>query len=716
MAGFKKGNKNRKSLIAENRFKNSSIKSSHKNLQKKKKSNRATSSKPNFIIKVLRKISLICLEIIWSFAWRASLIMGLGIMIAVSYYYYNLKEFGSLLDERSRGSVTLENNAGEVFAWRGDNFDKNLTANNISPHLKNAILATEDRRFYTHFGISPRGIASAVYINIKEGRGPLSGHGGSTITQQTAKLVCLGNPFTKSEWKSERAYEASCRESTIWRKLKEALYALSLELKFSKDQILTIYINRVFLGAGTRGFEAAAQRYFSKSAKEVNPSEAAMLAGLLKAPTRYAPTNNLKRSQERANLVIGQMENQNFLSTIEANFARKNPAVLSKLAQSRAGGYFADWVMASLPKYFTNETTEDVVIATTFDPVIQNAAEEAVKRVFKNQVSQHSKAQVAVIIMSPNGAVRAMVGGREASGTGLFNRATQALRQTGSLFKTIVYAAALEMGYSPSDLVNDEQITIDLPGSNSWTPKNYSNTFNGRITLNKAFSESLNIPAVKISEAVGRTSVSALGKKFGLFSDPNNGPAIALGTSEATLIDLVGAYATILNQGTIVEPFGWKKLQLAKNKNEILMIKSERPNMKIINSETAQNLIFMMSEVTKSGTGKRAKFPDWEVAGKTGTSQSARDAWFIGFSKYYVAGVWMGYDDNTPLRGVTGGGLPAEIWRTAMEEIHLNLKPTPLPAKQQNWSLGKNIDYRFSEPSSLETILGDFFNNLFKSN
>ena len=486
MAGLKKENKNRKSLIAENRFKNPSKKSSHKNFRNKKKSKQLTSSKPNFLIRVIRKIILFFVKIIWSFAWRTSLIMTVGIMIAVSYYFFNLKEFSSLLDERSRGSVTLENNAGEVFAWRGDNFAENLTANNISPHLKNAILATEDRRFYTHFGISPRGIASAVYINLKEGRGPLSGHGGSTITQQTAKLVCLGKPFTKSEWKSEKAYEASCRKSTVWRKLKEALYALSLEFKFSKDEILTIYINRVFLGAGTRGFEAAAQRYFAKSAKVVNPSEAAMLAGLLKAPTRYAPTNNLKRSQERANLVIGQMENQKFLSTIEANFARKNPAVLSKLAQSRAGGYFADWVMASLPKYLTYETTEDVVITTTFDPVIQNAAEKAVKRVFKNQVSQHSKAQAAVIIMSPNGAVRAMVGGKEASGTGLFNRATQALRQTGSLFKTIVYAAALEMGYSPNDLVNDEQITINLPGSNSWTPKNYSNAFNGRSYINQS--------------------------------------------------------------------------------------------------------------------------------------------------------------------------------------------------------------------------------------
>lgn len=715
MAGINKENKTRKSLIAENRFKKLAEKTSHKKFRTKNKSQHSIGAKPNLLTKVFRKISLFFFKLIWRFFWRAGVVIFICMSTAVSYYYLDLKEFGILLDERSRGSVTLENNIGEVFAWRGDNFTKNLTANNISPHLKNAILVTEDRKFYTHFGISPRGITNAIYINLKEGRSPLSGHGGSTITQQTAKLMCLGKPFRQSEWKNENSYEASCRTSTVWRKLKEALFSISLEFKFSKDEILTIYINRVFLGAGTRGFEAAAQRYFGKSAKIVNPSEAAMLAGLLKAPTRYAPTNNLKRSQERANLIIGLMESQKFLSTLEAKFARENPAVLSKHAQSKAGGYFADWVMASLPKYLTYETTEDVVIKTTFDPVMQKAAEEAVRQVFKNQVSQHSKAQAAIIIMSPNGAVRAMVGGREKSGTGLFNRATQALRQTGSSFKPIVYATALEMGYSPNDLVNDEQITFDLPGSSTWTPKNYSNAFSGEVSLTKAFSESLNIPAIKISEAIGRKNVTELGNKFGLFSNPNNGPAIALGTSESTLLDLVGAYATILNQGTKIVPFGWEKLQLKKNKNEILMAKSDRPTMKIITPETAENLVFMMSEVTKNGTGKRAQFSNWELAGKTGTSQSARDAWFIGFSKHYVAGVWMGYDDNTPLQGVTGGGLPADIWRTAMAEIHSNLVPAPLLSNRQNWSSAKSIGQAVGETSSLGTILGKFFDNFFKS-
>jgi len=716
MAGSKKENHKRKSLTAENRFKKLSADSSRKKFLKNKKSKHSPNLKPNFLLRVLKKIRMLILKVIWGFFWRSSLIVISGVSITISYYYLGLKEYEILLDERSRGSVTLENNIGEIFAWRGDNLSKDLTAANISPHLKNAILATEDRRFYSHFGISPRGIASAIYINLKEGRSALSGHGGSTVTQQTAKLICLGKPFRQADWKSEYDYEASCRTATVWRKIKEALYALALEFKFSKDEILTIYINRVFLGAGTRGFEAAAQRYFSKSAKMVNPSEAAMLAGLLKAPTLYAPTNNLKRSQERANVIIGLMESQKFLSKKEAIFARNHPATLSKLAKAKAGGYFADWVMASLPDYLTYKTTEDVVIKTTFDPSVQKAAEEAIKSVFRNQVDQHSNAQAAVIIMSPNGAVRAMVGGRDLQGTGLFNRATQALRQTGSLFKPFVYAAALEKGYSPNDLVNDEQITIDLPGSSTWRPKNYSNEFKGYVTLYNAFSESLNIPAIKISEAVGRKNVSDLAKKFNLFSNPNNGPAIALGTSEAKLIDLVGAYASILNSGYKVEPFGWEKLELKKNKNEPLMAKSEITDIQIISPETAKGLVFMMSEVIKNGTGKRAQFSDWELAGKTGTSQAARDAWFIGFSKNYIAGVWMGYDDNTPLRGVTGGGLPADIWRIAMENIHSNLNPIPLFTDKLYLTSGTVAQRTVGEPSSFRRTLGQFFNRLLRLN
>ncbi|MCV6593821.1 MAG: transglycosylase domain-containing protein, partial [Silicimonas sp.] len=249
-------------------------------------------------------------RLIWGVTWRVGTVVAMLIALAVGVVYTSLPDVDALLDGRARGSVTMLDRNGKVFAWRGDQFGGVITADTVSPHLKNAVIATEDKRFYRHFGVSPRGVASAVRINLSEGRGPLSGHGGSTITQQTAKLLCLGVPYDPAEWESEAAYEADCRQGSLWRKGKEAIYALAMEVKYSKDEILTIYLNRAFLGAGARGFEAASQRYFGKSAAEVSPSEAAMLAGLLVAPTRYAPTNNLQRSQDRARLVVGLMEAQ----------------------------------------------------------------------------------------------------------------------------------------------------------------------------------------------------------------------------------------------------------------------------------------------------------------------------------------------------------------------------------------------------------------------
>ena len=357
----------------------------------------------------------------------------------------------ALLDGRSRGSVTLLDRDGAVFAWRGEQFGGQITAETVSPHLKNAVIATEDKRFYGHFGISPRGIASAVRINLSEGRGPLSGHGGSTITQQTAKLLCLGNNYSADSGMTEAEFEADCRRTTLVRKIKEALYAMAMELRYSKDDILTIYLNRAYLGAGARGFEAAAQRYFGLSANEVLPAEAAMLAGLLKAPSRYAPTADLQRSRDRAATIIRLMQEQGYLSAAEAADAQQNPAQLSAAAEARAGGYFADWVMDLGPNFLTGETTEDVIIRTTFDQNIQTAAEEALQFIFDNKVKEGSKAQAAIVVMSADGAVRAMVGGRKFRGVaGQFNRAIQAKRQTGSAFKPFVFGAALDLGYGPN--------------------------------------------------------------------------------------------------------------------------------------------------------------------------------------------------------------------------------------------------------------------------
>lgn len=618
------------------------------------------------------------LGLFWSVTWRVGMVVGLLVGLAVGYQYLRLPELNTLLDGRARGSVTMLDRNGEVFAWRGDQFGGVVTAQTVSPHLKDAIVATEDKRFYGHFGISPRGVASAVRINLREGRGPLSGHGGSTITQQTAKLLCLGVVYDADVWESERAYEADCRQGSLWRKITEAVFAMAMESKYSKDEILTIYMNRAFLGAGARGFEAASQRYFGKSAAEVNPADSAMLAGLLKAPTRYAPTNNLQRSQDRAQVIVGLMLDQGYLTAAQAQEARDNPAQLSEAAAARAGGYFADWVMGKIPSFFGDQTTEDVIIRTTLDQRLQTAAEEALAYIFENKVREGSKAQAAIVVMSADGAVRAMVGGRQTRVSGVFNRATQARRQTGSAFKPFVYATALELGYSPLDMVLDAKYCLNIAGSGQWCPKNYTHKFYGEVTLARALRDSLNIPAVKISEAVGRDLVRQVAGEFGLSSELADGPALALGASESTLIEMTGAYAGILNGGSSVTPYGLVELQLMGD-DAPMIGSSGGMGERVIQASAAQQLTWMMEKVVSEGTGRRAQLPGWQVAGKTGTTQAARDAWFVGFTAEYVAGVWMGYDNNTPLSGVTGGGLPAEIWRETMLRVHEGLTPVALP-------------------------------------
>ncbi|MGA1269277.1 MAG: transglycosylase domain-containing protein, partial [Gemmobacter sp.] len=489
------------------------------------------------------------LGLVWATAWRLGLAV-VAIIAAVTWIdHAGLPEAGALIDGRARGSVTLLDHQGDVFAWRGEMFGGVITARDVSAHLRHAIVATEDRRFYSHFGISPRGIASAIRINLAEGRGPFSGNGGSTITQQVAKLLCLGRPYDPAVWKSEADYEADCRRGTILRKLREVPYALALEARYSKDEILTIYLNRAYLGAGARGFEAAAQRYFGKSAAAVDPAEAAMLAGLLVAPSYFAPTGNLERAQGRARVILGLMAEQGYLAPAEYAAAMAAPARLSAAAEARAGGYFADWVMETGPAFLTRRTTEDVIVQTTLDQHIQRAAEAALQTVFDTRVREGSGAQAAIVVMSADGAVRAMVGGRRSDVPGAFNRATQARRQTGSAFKPFIYAAALDLGHSPFERVEDSPLTIQVAGSGPWSPRNYTEDFRGSVTLTEALAHSLNIPAVRVSEAVGRDRVRQVAAEFGLDSDLAAGPALALGVSEATLLQMTAAYAGILNGG-----------------------------------------------------------------------------------------------------------------------------------------------------------------------
>nr|WP_243144876.1 PBP1A family penicillin-binding protein [Litoreibacter roseus] len=583
-----------------------------------------------------------------------------------------------LIDGRTRGSVTFLDQDGLVFAWRGDQFGGPISANAVATALKNSVVATEDKRFYWHLGVSPRGVASAVRINLREGRGPLSGNGGSTITQQTAKLLCLGVEFDPERWKSETEYEADCRRGTIPRKLKEAIYALAMEIRYTKDEILTVYLNRAYLGAGARGFEAASQRYFGKPAAKVSIPEAAMLAGLLKAPSSYAPTNNLQRSRDRAATVLKLMREQGYITPTEEAAALAAPAGLSQVAQDQAGGYFVDWVMDTTPSFLARDTTEDVVIRTTFDNRIQKATEDALDYVFENKVREGSLAQAAIVVMSPDGAVRGMVGGRKAKVTGAFNRATEAKRQTGSAFKPFVYAAAMDFGFQYDSVVEDAPVCLNVPGSGEWCPKNYSRTYEGPLTLTSALAKSVNTVAVKVSEEVGRDNVRRVAEEFGIDNALADGPALALGASESTLLEMTGAYAGILNGGRAVTPYGLTEISL-KGDNSPLMGQNGGYGDRVITPQAAEQLIYMMSRVVNSGTGARAQIAGREVAGKTGTTQAARDAWFIGFTSNYVVGVWMGYDDNTPLTGVTGGGLPTEIFKETMVRVTEGIPAGPLP-------------------------------------
>ncbi len=582
---------------------------------------------------------------------RAGAVFAVILGVSVWVMHESLPEADALLDGRARGSVTLLDRHGDVFAWRGDQFGGAVRVGDVSPHLVSAVLAAEDHRYYRHFGVDPIGLARAAWVNWRAGRVV---QGGSTITQQVAKNVFLSS------------------ERTVERKLKEIPMALAMEWKYSKDEILAIYLNRVYLGAGAYGFEAASQRYFGVPAKFLGPAESAMLAGLLKAPSRFAPTADIARSQARANLVLAAMERHGFVTAEQAARARAAPATLSEVAARRAGGHFADWAMEAGPAYLTQATREDVLIRTTFDPAAQQAAESALAEVFSTRVREGSGAQAAIVVMTPDGAVRAIVGGRDGNAGG-FNRATQAMRQTGSAFKPFVYAAAMERGLSPDDAILDAPLTMGR-----WSPENYGGGFRGTITLREALAQSVNTSAVRLSEQVGRGRVRAMAAKLGVTTPVAEGPAVALGVSEATLIEMTGAFAAFASGGLDGRPWGLREVRV-RGDAEPLMRGGDGPRRRLLDHRVAGLTTHMLAEVVRSGTGQRAALPDRPVAGKTGTTQNFRDAWFVGFSAQYVVGVWMGYDDNTPLTGVTGGGLPAAIWRETMARLHRGLPAQPLP-------------------------------------
>ena len=616
---------------------------------------------------VMHKILRKTLKYLLWLSVNVSVIVSVILFIAVVNYVNKLPPIEELLDDRKRGSVTLLDRNNEVFAWRGNQFGGILKSNVLNPVLHDAIISVEDRTFYSHYGVSLRGILGAIRINLREGRGPFSGHGGSTITQQVAKILCLlqGDINTQKH----------CRRSTISRKLLEIPFALALEYAYSKKDILSIYINRVYLGSGAYGFEAASERYFNKSSSELSIGEAALLAGLLKAPTRYSPINNKDLSQSRALTVLKIMRDQKQISVTDFEKAVKSLPIIQENNINEIGSYYADWVMQDAPQEITTQSKEDIIIRTYFDPKIQKAVDNTILSFLETEIMSDSKAQIAIVVMSADGHVRAMSGGRPSEKIpGQFNRAYQAKRQPGSAFKPFVYGAALDIGISPNTILTDERVTIMFGENNykEYSPKNYDNKYLGPVTIEEAFSKSLNTVAVKVGTQIGINRVKTLARELGIDSFIPTEPSIALGSSEVSLLELTTAYAGILNNGTKVYAKGWRDLSVKKSNEKIIKEGSEQ-GFRVFSKLAAQTLKYLMFSSVETGTGKNASVKNWQIAGKTGTSQSFRDAWFVGFSTNYVIGVWMGNDDNRPLKNVSGGGLPAKIFSKIMTKISFEL-------------------------------------------
>ena len=616
---------------------------------------------------VMHKILRKTLKYLLWLSVNVSVIVSVILFIAVINYVNKLPPIEELLDDRKRGSVTLLDRNNGVFAWRGNQFGGILKSNVLNPILHDAIISVEDRTFYSHYGVSLRGILGAIRINLREGRGPFSGHGGSTITQQVAKILCLlqGDINTQKH----------CRRSTISRKLLEIPFALALEYAYSKKDILSIYINRVYLGSGAYGFEAASERYFNKSSSELSIGEAALLAGLLKAPTRYSPINNKDLSQSRALTVLKIMRDQKQISVTDFEKAVKSLPIIQENNINEIGSYYADWVMQDAPQEITTQSKEDIIIRTYFDPKIQKAVDNTILSFLETEIMSDSKAQIAIVVMSADGHVRAMSGGRPSEKIpGQFNRAYQAKRQPGSAFKPFVYGAALDIGISPNTILTDEPVTIMFGENNykEYSPKNYDNKYLGPVTIEEAFSKSLNTVAVKVGTQIGINRVKTLARELGIETFIPNEPSIALGSSEVNLLELTTAYAGILNNGTKVYAKGWRDLSVKKS-NEIIIKEGSEQGFRVFSKLAAQTLKYLMFSSVETGTGKNASVKNWQIAGKTGTSQSFRDAWFVGFSTNYVIGVWMGNDDNRPLKNVSGGGLPAKIFSKIMTKISFEL-------------------------------------------
>lgn len=567
---------------------------------------------------------------------------GLFLSCLAVYYAYDLPDPSAAVRFERRPSMTLLASDGSVLARYGDVEGEALGFEDIPEDLVHAVIAIEDRRFYTHFGLDPLGLGRAFVVNIKERR---IAQGGSTITQQLAKNLFLTT------------------DRTLKRKMQEAMLALWLERRFTKDEIITAYLNRVYLGAGTYGVSAAAQVYFNKPASALTLYESAMLAGLLKAPSRYSPLSNPEKAAARTKTVLAAMREVGFITKAEErDFLGLSVRPQDNKDIKTSVRYFTDWAVNRIDGYI-GSGHRDLVVETTLDPALQDFAGTELARVLTENETARQVTQGAVLLMTPDGAVRAMIGGRDYQES-QFNRAVQAQRQPGSAFKPVLYLTALEGGLSPHTRVIDEPVKIG-----DYTPTNFREEYAGEVTLAEALSKSMNTAAVRVMQHTGVEPVIAMARRLGITSPLTHDLSLALGSGEVSLLELTTAYAVFANNGRRVEPYAIAAIRDADGR--VLYHRPDTAGEQIIGRTDLVELNDMLELVLENGTGRTARLSR-PAAGKTGTSQDFRDAWFIGYTADYVAGVWMGNDDSAPMKGVTGGTLPAELWRDVMVRAHKN--------------------------------------------
>ncbi len=570
----------------------------------------------------------------WGLKIFLLLVITLGVY--VGWCYLTMPNIEQAIQRTRQPSTTITAENGNEIQSFGSVYSSIIMPDDLPKYVSQAIVATEDRRFYQHFGFDFISFTRAMVTNL------IHRHyvqGGSTITQQVAKNLFLTS------------------QKSIKRKVQELLLAFWLEHKFTKDQILALYMNRVYLGNGAYGIESAANKYFQKASNDLNLHEAAILAGMLKAPSRYNPIASKEKSEARAKIVLQNMVNAGLITDKQMTQAlnmKLGPEISDKV---NGGKYFADWIYQDV-NGMLGEREEDIYVHTTLDQDIQESAEKILEEAIAANRSKNVT-QGAIVVMEKDGAVRAMVGGVQHQKS-QFNRAVSALRQPGSAFKPFVYLTALQKGYTPEDKIEDTPIAIG-----KWKPENIDKKYHGTVTLREALRKSYNLATVDLAEKVGRRSIIANAKKMGITSPLTNDATLSLGTSEVSVLDMATAYATLANGGYAVWPYGILEI-FSRDGYERYMRQADEPR-RILDAEVVSSLNSMLEDVVNRGTGQRAKLSSY-AAGKTGTSQDFRDAWFAGFNGKYICVVWVGNDDNSSMKGITGGTLPAEIWQKVMLE------------------------------------------------